>query len=35
MTGAEKGKLIMLVSDFYYGRHEGGFDDEEKTLYNL
>ncbi|KAG5194077.1 hypothetical protein JEQ12_020438 [Ovis aries] len=31
MTGAEKGKLIMLVSDFYYGRHEGGFDDEEKT----
>lgn len=30
-TGAEKGKLIMLVSDFYYGRHEGAVDEEEKT----
>ncbi|XP_027465196.1 zinc finger protein 280C isoform X2 [Zalophus californianus] len=30
-TGAEKGKLIMLVSDFYYGRHEGAVDDEQKT----
>ncbi|XP_047620917.1 zinc finger protein 280C isoform X1 [Phacochoerus africanus] len=30
-TGAEKGKLIMLVSDFYYGRHEGAADDEQKT----
>ncbi|XP_012582471.1 PREDICTED: zinc finger protein 280C [Condylura cristata] len=30
-TDAEKGKLIMLVSDFYYGRHEGAVDDEQKT----
>lgn len=30
-TIAEKGKLIMLVSDFYYGRHEGAIDDEQKT----
>ena len=30
-TGGEKGKLIMLVSDFYYGRHEGTLDDDEKT----
>ncbi|XP_065772385.1 zinc finger protein 280C isoform X4 [Muntiacus reevesi] len=30
-TDGEKGKLIMLVSDFYYGRHEGAFDDDEKT----
>ncbi|XP_016008269.2 zinc finger protein 280C isoform X1 [Rousettus aegyptiacus] len=30
-VGAEKGKLIMLVSDFYYGRHEGAVDDEQKT----
>ncbi|XP_057575201.1 zinc finger protein 280C [Hippopotamus amphibius kiboko] len=30
-TGTETGKLIMLVSDFYYGRHEGAVDDEEKT----
>eukprot|EP00069_Balaena_mysticetus_P002541 bmy_16251T0 len=30
-TGAEKGKLIMLVSDFYYGRHEGAVDVEQKT----
>ncbi|XP_068389076.1 zinc finger protein 280C isoform X1 [Eschrichtius robustus] len=30
-TGAEKGKLVMLVSDFYYGRHEGAVDVEQKT----
>lgn len=30
-TGAEKEKLIMLVSDFYYGKHEGDVDNEEKT----
>lgn len=30
-TGAEKGKLIMLVSDFYYGKHEGAVDEEQKT----
>ncbi|KAM9577455.1 zinc finger protein 280C isoform 1-T3 [Trichechus inunguis] len=30
MTGSEKGKLIMLVSDFYYGRHEGTVE-EQKT----
>ncbi|XP_037367842.1 zinc finger protein 280C [Talpa occidentalis] len=30
-TDAEKGKLIMLVSDFYYGRHEGAVDDDQKT----
>ncbi|XP_037677676.1 zinc finger protein 280C-like isoform X2 [Choloepus didactylus] len=30
-TGAEKGKLIMLVSDFYYGRHEGNVEEEQKT----
>ncbi|XP_049622620.1 zinc finger protein 280C [Suncus etruscus] len=30
-TNAEKGKLIMLVSDFYYGKHEGAVDDEQKT----
>uniref|UniRef100_A0A673UEG5 Zinc finger protein 280C n=1 Tax=Suricata suricatta TaxID=37032 RepID=A0A673UEG5_SURSU len=30
-TGPEKEKLIMLVSDFYYGKHEGAIDDEEKT----
>ncbi|XP_006862928.1 PREDICTED: zinc finger protein 280C [Chrysochloris asiatica] len=29
-TDSEKGKLIMLVSDFYYGRH-GGRMDQEKT----
>ncbi|XP_021086716.1 zinc finger protein 280C isoform X1 [Mesocricetus auratus] len=27
----EKGKLIMLVSDFYYGRHEGAVEEELKT----
>ncbi|XP_019509449.1 PREDICTED: zinc finger protein 280C isoform X3 [Hipposideros armiger] len=27
----EKGKLIMLVSDFYYGKHEGDVDAEQKT----
>ncbi|XP_058906930.1 zinc finger protein 280C isoform X2 [Kogia breviceps] len=30
-TGTEKGKLVMLVSDFYYGRHEGAVDEEQKT----
>lgn len=30
-TGADKEKLIMLVSDFYYGKHEGDIDNEEKT----
>ncbi|XP_008575005.1 PREDICTED: zinc finger protein 280C [Galeopterus variegatus] len=30
-TGSEKEKLVMLVSDFYYGRHEGAFGEEEKT----
>ncbi|KAM7045258.1 zinc finger protein 280C isoform 1-T3 [Molossus nigricans] len=30
-TGAEKEKLIMLVSDFYYGKHEGDVDNEQKT----
>ncbi|XP_062940154.1 zinc finger protein 280C [Cynocephalus volans] len=30
-TGSEKEKLVMLVNDFYYGRHEGAFGEEEKT----
>ncbi|XP_036299279.1 zinc finger protein 280C isoform X2 [Pipistrellus kuhlii] len=30
-TGSDKEKLIMLVSDFYYGKHEGDVDNEEKT----
>ncbi|XP_054432989.1 zinc finger protein 280C [Pteronotus mesoamericanus] len=30
-TGTEKEKLIMLVSDFYYGKHEGDVDNEQKT----
>ncbi|XP_066105498.1 zinc finger protein 280C isoform X1 [Saccopteryx bilineata] len=30
--GAEKEKLIMLVSDFYYGKHEGDVDSEDKTF---
>ncbi|XP_075855691.1 zinc finger protein 280C isoform X2 [Microcebus murinus] len=30
-TSSEKGKLIMLVSDFYYGRHEGAAEEEQKT----
>ncbi|XP_008058045.1 zinc finger protein 280C [Carlito syrichta] len=30
-SGSEKGKLIMLVSDFYYGRHEGAVEEEQKT----
>ncbi|XP_010592948.1 zinc finger protein 280C isoform X1 [Loxodonta africana] len=29
-TSSERGKLIMLVSDFYYGRHEGTLE-EQKT----
>ncbi|KAM5290487.1 zinc finger protein 280C isoform 1-T2 [Glossophaga mutica] len=30
-TGTEKEKLVMLVSDFYYGKHEGDVDNEQKT----
>ncbi|XP_020745362.2 zinc finger protein 280C isoform X1 [Odocoileus virginianus] len=30
-TGGEKRKLIMLVSNFYYGKHEGTVDENEKT----
>ncbi|XP_058148237.1 zinc finger protein 280C [Dasypus novemcinctus] len=30
-TNTGKGKLIMLVSDFYYGRHEGNVEEEQKT----
>uniref|UniRef100_H0XVN6 Zinc finger protein 280C n=1 Tax=Otolemur garnettii TaxID=30611 RepID=H0XVN6_OTOGA len=30
-TDSEKGKLIMLVSDFYYGKHEGAAEEEQKT----
>ncbi|KAL1767004.1 zinc finger protein 280C isoform X1 [Sigmodon hispidus] len=29
--GSDKEKLIMLVSDFYYGRHEGAVEEELKT----
>ncbi|XP_029329325.1 zinc finger protein 280C isoform X3 [Mus caroli] len=28
---SDKEKLIMLVSDFYYGRHEGTIEDSQKT----
>ncbi|XP_006831679.1 PREDICTED: LOW QUALITY PROTEIN: zinc finger protein 280D [Chrysochloris asiatica] len=28
---SEKGKLIMLVNDFYYGKHEGDDQEEQKT----
>ncbi|XP_072594705.1 zinc finger protein 280D isoform X5 [Vulpes vulpes] len=28
---SEKGKLIMLVNDFYYGKHEGDVQEEQKT----
>ncbi|KAH0512069.1 Zinc finger protein 280D [Microtus ochrogaster] len=28
---SEKGKLIMLVNDFYYGKHEGDVQEELKT----
>ncbi|XP_031201479.1 zinc finger protein 280D isoform X2 [Mastomys coucha] len=28
---SEKGKLIMLVNDFYYGKHEGDVLEEQKT----
>ncbi|XP_029806671.1 zinc finger protein 280D isoform X3 [Suricata suricatta] len=28
---SEKGKLIMLVNDFYYGKHEGDGQEEQKT----
>ncbi|XP_063102481.1 zinc finger protein 280C isoform X3 [Cavia porcellus] len=30
-TGSEKEKLIMLVSDFYYGKHGGTLQEEPKT----
>ncbi|XP_023574644.1 zinc finger protein 280C isoform X2 [Octodon degus] len=30
-TGSEKEKLIMLVSDFYYGKHDGSLEEEPKT----
>uniref|UniRef100_A0A8C9A859 Zinc finger protein 280C n=1 Tax=Prolemur simus TaxID=1328070 RepID=A0A8C9A859_PROSS len=30
-TDSDKGKLVMLVSDFYYGRHEGAAEGEQKT----
>nr|XP_048295198.1 zinc finger protein 280C isoform X2 [Myodes glareolus] len=29
--GSDKEKLIMLVSDFYYGRHEGAVEEDLKT----
>ncbi|XP_060230996.1 zinc finger protein 280C-like isoform X3 [Meriones unguiculatus] len=29
--GSDEGKLIMLVSDFYYGRHEGAIAEHPKT----
>ncbi|OBS78992.1 hypothetical protein A6R68_18602, partial [Neotoma lepida] len=29
--GLDKGKLVMLVSDFYYGRHEGATEEDLKT----
>ncbi|XP_051034929.1 zinc finger protein 280C [Phodopus roborovskii] len=29
--GSDKEKLIMLVSNFYYGRHEGAIEEEVKT----
>ncbi|XP_014308897.1 zinc finger protein 280D isoform X4 [Myotis lucifugus] len=28
---SEQGKLIMLVNDFYYGKHEGDVQEEQKT----
>ncbi|KAL1775564.1 zinc finger protein 280D isoform X1 [Sigmodon hispidus] len=28
---SEKGKLIMLVNDFYYGKHEGDVQEDQKT----
>lgn len=28
---SDKEKLIMLVSDFYYGRHEGAIEEDPKT----
>ncbi|KAM6143736.1 zinc finger protein 280C [Erethizon dorsatum] len=30
-TGSEKEKLVMLVSDFYYGKHGGASEEEPKT----
>ncbi|XP_012873554.1 PREDICTED: zinc finger protein 280C isoform X1 [Dipodomys ordii] len=34
-AGSEKGKLIMVVNDFYYGRHEGTIEEELKTYTNF
>ncbi|XP_048192586.1 zinc finger protein 280C isoform X2 [Perognathus longimembris pacificus] len=34
-AGSEKGKLVMLVNDFYYGRHEGAIEEELKTFTNF
>ncbi|XP_021043207.1 zinc finger protein 280C isoform X2 [Mus pahari] len=31
ITDSDKEKLIMLVSDFYYGRHEGAIEEGQKT----
>ncbi|XP_073922119.1 zinc finger protein 280D isoform X5 [Castor canadensis] len=31
VVDSEKGKLIMLVNDFYYGKHEGDVQEEQKT----
>ncbi|XP_005401299.1 PREDICTED: zinc finger protein 280C isoform X2 [Chinchilla lanigera] len=30
-TGSDKEKLVMLVSDFYYGKHAGALEEEPKT----
>ena len=30
-TDSDKEKLNMLVSDFYYGRHEGTIEESQKT----
>ncbi|KAM4818939.1 zinc finger protein 280C [Thomomys bottae] len=34
-AGSEKGKLIMVVNDFYYGKHEGDIKEELKTHTNF
>lgn len=31
IIGSDKEKLIMLVSDFYYGRHEGTIEEDQKA----
>lgn len=31
IIGSDKEKLIMLVSDFYYGRHEGAIEEDQKA----